>query len=302
MDLLIKRSAQIIAATVFAFAAAAGCQRSADTGKVVNLAAATKIRTSLVGKSAEGGGAEAAATGTGWATLKGRFVFDGDPPKMPPYGVNKDQAVCAPGGQPPAQEYLVVDPSSKGIANIFIYPRKVARVNDAEGPKKDPFVFDQKECRFLTHAFAISVGQPVEIHNSDTVGHNTSISGQNTFNQMIPSGDKVPYSTKKDEATPAPVSCSVHPWMRAYMVSRKDAYVAVTKPDGSFEIPNLPAGEVLEFQVWHESAAGANHGLFVQSDEAKELKWDNKGRFKIKLDPDQTRELNVTVPAAAFGG
>jgi hypothetical protein len=85
------------------------------------------------------------------------------------------------------------------------------------------------------------------------------------------------------------------------MVPRKDSYVAVTKPDGSFEIANLPAGEVLEFQVWHESASGSNHGLAVQSDETKELKWDNKGRFKIKLEPDQTQELNITVPASAFG-
>jgi hypothetical protein len=283
---------------------AAGCARPADSpGKIVNLATATKIRTSLVGKSGEAGaGEEAAATGTGWATLKGRFVFEGDPPKMPPYGVNKDQAVCAPGGQPPSQEYLVVDPSSKGIANIFIYPRKVSRVNDAEGPKTDPFHFDQKECRFLTHAFAFSVGQPVEIHNSDPVGHNTSIAAQKNFNQMIPSNGSTPYTASNEEAIPVAISCSVHPWMRAYGLARKNSYAAVTKPDGSFEIPNLPAGEVLEFQVWHETAAGGNHGLYVQSDEAKELKWDNKGRFKIKLEPDQTRELNLTVPASAFGG
>ncbi len=303
MKLFVLSRQTIAVVAVAALAAAVGCNRySEGPGKVVNLTAATKIRSSLVGQTAEAGGEQAASTGTGWATLKGRFVFDGDAPAMPPYGVNKDEAVCAPGGKAPPQEYLVVDPSSKGIANIFIYPRKVSRVNDAAGPKTDPFLFDQKECRFLTHAFAVSVGQPVEIHNSDPVGHNTSIAGQNTFNQMIPSGDKVPYSAKKEEATPASISCSVHPWMRAYMVPRKDSYVAVTKPDGSFEIANLPAGEVLEFQVWHESASGSNHGLAVQSDETKELKWDNKGRFKIKLDPDQTRELNIAVPASAFGG
>jgi hypothetical protein len=282
--------------------AATGCQRASGTGKTVDLAVATKIRKSLVGEKAAGEGAAAEATGTGWATLKGRFTFEGDPPKMPPYGVNKDESVCAPGGQPAPQEFLVVDPSSKGIANVFIYPRKVSRVNDAAAAKTDPFEFDQKQCRFLSHAFAISVGQPVEIKNSDPVGHNTSVSGQNTFNQMISSGSTTPYSAKKEEATPVPLSCSVHPWMRAYMLPRKDAYYFVTQADGSFEIANLPAGEVLEFQVWHENAAGGKGGLSVQSDAAKELKWDAKGRFKIKLDPDETRELNITVPASAFGG
>lgn len=293
-----------LAALVLALslAAASGCQRSADSGKVANLAVASNIRKSLVGEGAASGEAAAAATGTGWATLKGRFLYEGDPPKMPPYPVNKDEAVCAPGNKPPAQETLVVDAASKGIANIFVYPRKVSRINDAAAPKTDPFVFDQKTCKFLTHAFAVSVGQPVEIHNGDLASHNTSVSGQNVFNQMVPSGGKTPYAAKKEEATPVAVSCSVHPWMRAYMLPRKDAYFAVTKPDGSFEIANLPAGEVLEFQAWHESAAGGKGGLFIQNDAAKELKWDKKGRFKIKLEPDETRELNVTVPAAAFGG
>jgi plastocyanin len=291
-----------LAAAIFYMAAATGCQQAEYGGKIANLAVATKIRKSLVGENAAGGEDAAEATGTGWATLKGRFVFDGDPPQMPPYGVNKDEAVCAPGGQAPPQEYLVVDSGSKGIANIFIYPRKVSRANDSAAASTEPFVFDQKECRFLSHAFAVSVGQPVEIHNSDPVGHNTSIAGQNTFNQMIPSGGNTPYSAKAEEAVPAPISCSVHPWMRAYMLPRKNAYVAVTKADGSFEIPNLPAGELLEFQVWHENAAGGKGALFVEDDAAKELKWDNKGRFKIKLEPDETRELNITVPASAFGG
>jgi hypothetical protein len=172
-------------------------------------------------------------------------------------------------------------------------------VHDSAGPKTEPFTFDQKECKFLSHVFGVTVGQPVEILNSDPVGHNTSVSGQNTFNQMIPSGANTPYSAKKEEATPVAVSCSVHPWMRAYMLPRKNAYFAITPADGSFEIPNLPAGEELEIQVWHETAPG---GLFVQSEPAKELKWNNKGRFKIKLEPDETRELEIPVPASAFGG
>jgi plastocyanin len=284
--------------TALALAVTLGCQRQSDMGKVANLATASKIRKALVGESASGE-AEVAATGTGWATLKGRFVFEGDPPAMPPYPVNKDQDTCAPGGQAPAQEYLVVDPQTKGVANIAIYPRKVARVHETAGPKTDPLVFDQKECKFLTHVFAVTVGQPVEIHNSDPVGHNTSVAGQNTFNQMIPTGANTPFDAKKEEATPIPVSCSVHPWMRAYLLPRKNAYFAVTQADGSFEIANLPAGEEIEIQVWHETSPG---GLFVQSDAAKELKWDKKGRFKITLEPDETRELDIPVPASAFGG
>ena len=288
-------------AATLLLALAVGCDRPAELGAFANVGAADKIRTALVGDAAAGEG-EAAATGTGWATIKGRFVFDGPEPTMPPFSVNKDEATCAPGGQAPLQQFLVVDPASKGIANIAIYPRKVSRVHDEMGPKTDTFVFDQKVCVFLTHVAAFSVGQPVEIKNSDNVGHNTSITGQNGFNQIIPSGGASPFTAKKEEATPVPVSCSIHPWMRSYMLPRKNAYVAVTAPDGSFEIANLPAGEEVEIQVWHEHATGGKGALFVESDAAKELKWSDKGRFKIKLEPDEVRELNITVPSSAFGG
>jgi hypothetical protein len=119
---------------------------------------------------------------------------------------------------------------------------------------------------------------------------------------MVASGAVTPFAAKREEALPVSISCSVHPWMRAYMLPRKNAYFAVTGQDGSFEIANLPAGEEIEIQVWHESAAGGNGALSVESDAAKELKWNDKGRFKIRLEPDEVRELNINVPPSAFGG
>jgi hypothetical protein len=71
----------------------------------------------------------------------------------------------------------------------------------------------------------------------------------------------------------------------------------VTKPDGSFEISNLPAGEEIEVQVWHERGTGAGGALVLAN---KDLKWTNKGRFKIKLDADQTKDLALEVPETAF--
>ena len=56
--------------------------------------------------------------------------------------------------------------------------------------------------------------------------------------------------------------------MKAYMLPRENGYFAVSADDGSFEIANLPAGEELEIQVWHESAG---NGLVLMSPEAKEL-------------------------------
>ena len=88
--------------------------------------------------------------------------------------------------------------------------------------------------------------------------------------------------------------------MSAWYLPRKNGYVAVTDKDGNFEIANLPAGEKLEFQVWHESA-GSSKAIFLTTPEAKELKWNNKGRFTVNLAEDEVKELNMTVPPAVFG-
>ena len=190
---------------------------------------------------------------------------------MQPYNVNKDQATCTSGGKAPLQETVIVDDGG-GLANVAIYLRTASRVHEsALAPTDSQALFDQKECVFLTHVFPLTLGQAMEIKNSDPVGHNTNIEGKNGFNQTIPSGQSLQFTPQKEEAIPVAVRCSIHPWMIAYMLPRKNGYYAVTGADGSFEIPNLPAGETLELQVWHESGTGPNGALVLTTDEAKSI-------------------------------
>ena len=58
-------------------------------------------------------------------------------------------------------------------------------------------------------------------------------------------------------------------------------------------MPNLPAGEEVEIQVWHERGSGPGGALVLDN---KDLKWTSKGRFKVKLDADQTMDLALEVP------
>src|SRR5262245_8652443 len=71
----------------------------------------------------------AAAVGEGWGTLKGVFLYGGDPPAMKSLATGgKDAQVCDL--HPIRDESLVVDPQTKGIKNIVIYARKASRVHD----------------------------------------------------------------------------------------------------------------------------------------------------------------------------
>jgi hypothetical protein len=283
---------------------ATGCSRPATAGPRPEIQAATDIREKLTAGAADtaaAGDASGEASGTGWGTLKGTFKYVGTPPAPGKLNVDKDMEVCGKGNGILDNKLLVA--SDGGIANVVVYARTKRVHESAQALPADntakPLDFDQKNCMFLTHVMGVQVGQKIEIKNSDPLGHNTKIDPAKgiPFNQNVPAGSALAYVPSAEEAFPATVACSIHPWMRAYMLPRKDKYFAVTTANGAFEIPNLPAGEEVEIQVWHENAAGPQGALVLDK---KDLKWTNKGRFKIKLEPDKTTDLSLEVPAAAF--
>ena len=278
------------------FFACLGCgpQRVAAPG--ADRQAAETIRAGLVvAATAATGVGEVASSGAGWATLKGRFVFAGTPGQPKPLVVDKDTEVCGKTSKIFDQS-LRVDASSKGLADVVVFVRKASRVKN---PVPDtPLVFDQKNCEFLSPVFVARLGQPVEVRNSDPVGHNTNIDGT-SFNQLIPAGQSTTYSPNSEMGVPKTATCNIHPWMKAYVLFRKDGYVAVSAADGSFSIPGLPAGEPLEFQVWHARSTGPSGGLGL---ERPDLKWSPKGRFVITLQADDVKDLGtLDVPAGSIG-
>ena len=278
--------------------ASVGCGRSRVAAPGADVEAAGKIRATLVSASGNSGvaAADAAVTGTGWGTLRGRFVFAGAPPQAKPLVVDKDTEVCSVGGMKLLDRSVLVDASSKGLANVVVFARKTSRVKTAAA--EAPAVFDQTNCEFLSPVFAARVGQQVDVRNSDPIGHNTNIAGS-SFNQLIPAGQGTAYKPDAETGMPTMVTCNIHPWMKAYAVFRKDGYVAVSSADGSFSIPDLPAGETIEFQVWHERSGGPNGAVGL---EKPDLKWTPKGRFEIKLEADEVKDLGtLEIPASAIG-
>ena len=277
---------------------AAGCGPGRVTAPGADAETAGKIRATLVSASSVSGDSAAgsASSGTGWATLRGRFTFAGAAPQPKPLVVDKDTEVCSMGGMKLLDRSVLVDPSSKGLANVVVFARKTSRVKTAAA--EAPLVFDQKNCEFLAPVFAARVGQQVDVHNSDPIGHNTNIAGS-SFNQLIPAGQGTAYKPDAETGMPTMVTCNIHPWMKAYAVFRKDGYVAVSGADGSFSIADLPAGETIEFQVWHERSGGPNGAVGL---EKPELKWTPKGRFQIKLEADEVKDLGtLEIPASAIG-
>jgi plastocyanin len=306
-----------VAAALFGAAACllAGCggEVSPPT-RPPNMFDAMVLRTALE-KGAEGDSQTeepALAEPTGWATIRGKFVFRGAPPPPVALTVTKDQEVCAAPGHQPMEESLVVSPNG-GIRDVLIFlttpiPDDSASAdakythpsyNLESNPQLAQVEYDQKYCVFLSHVFAARVGQTILIKNSDPIGHNTSLAPRmaTTFNTTIPVGGAATYVPDRPEREPFDVKCSIHDWMNAKMIFRDNPYFAVTDENGEFEIANVPAGVPLEFRVWQPRVTNVTKVTYTGPEGVSEQNW-KKGVMKVTLAPDTPHSFEAAIDAS----
>ncbi len=195
-----------------------------------------------------------------WGSIKGRVVFDGEVPEKPQatpklQELLKDAAICAP--EPVPDETFVVDPKSKGIANVFVYLRKKPETvhPDLIESSNEPVIFDMKSCRFLPHVLTVQAGQPVRLLNSDFLPHvvMTLPFANDSVSLLVDHRDHAgkAISFKSGERFPFKVACTIHPWMQSWWLVTDHPYVAITNAKGEFQIDRLPVGQH-ELVAWHE--------------------------------------------------
>ena len=230
-----------------------------------------------------------------WGTIKGRFLFGGSAPTPAELKADKDIEVC--GKHKLVNEELAVG-ADKGIANVVVFVRdKSVKVHpDLAAGKNEKVVLDNKSCRFEPHVSIVQTGQTLVLKNSDTVGHNSNVATIKNppSNSLIPAGQESTVTLASEEAIPAQVTCNIHPWMKAWLVVRPNPYAAVSKPDGSFEIKNLPAGEV-ELQLWHEKAGYV--GEITVGGKAEKIA---KGRKKVTVAAGENNLGDMVLDASLF--
>ncbi|MEK7407543.1 MAG: DUF2012 domain-containing protein [Acidobacteriota bacterium] len=119
-------------------------------------------------------------------------------------------------------------------------------------PPKEPAAIDQVKMVFIPHVLPVVLGTTVKFLNSDPVLHNvfTPSRAGNKFNLGTwPKGEAKSYTF--DKVGDVRLLCNVHPEMEAFVVVLANPYFAKTGPDGSYSIPNVPAGKYT-LKVWHE--------------------------------------------------
>jgi plastocyanin len=204
------------------------------------------------------------AAGVVTGAAKGRVVFDGKKEDVKPLTIDPKAAEgCTHGDDTvdAVDRSLLIDDKG-GVANVVV----TIDVADAkvEVPET-PIHLDQKGCRFEPHVMIIPVGSTVEFLNSDGVSHNvhTYPTKNDAMNKLIPAGSKE--TQVLDKADRIEIKCDIHPWMNSHLIVSDTPFVAVSGADGSFEIPDLPAGDY-KVKIWHEKLGKADAEVTIAAD------------------------------------
>ena len=209
-------------------------------------------------------GAQAAAAGT----ITGTVTYDGKVPVLKPLDVAAEP-VCAKKHPTVPNEVLVLGPGNT-MANIMVRVVGGLPAGKAYPPPKEPLVMDQQGCQYVPHVMGIMVGQPFKVLNSDGVLHNVHAlpNVNQQFNMAMPPTRKEATASFGKEEGMFVIKCDVHPWMRSYIGVFSNPFFAVTRPDGKFEIANLPAG-TYQVEAWHERLGTQKASVTVGATETK---------------------------------
>lgn len=220
--------------------------------------------------------------------IKGKVLLDkkSDIPKRAAINPAVDKNVCLKDKDFNTEEW-VVDEKTRGIRDVVVYivsePTKEqaaeiekskarAKVELAFDPKlipdklkavpKDPVVFDQPCCRYIPHVAVARVGQSVVVKNSAPIAHNVSWTSDKNgaFNPILAPGKEKAVGALVAERNPILIGCTIHAWMKAYLLVVDTPYHAVTNDKGEFTIKDLPKGKY-RVVYWHPEGGFVGGGL-----------------------------------------
>jgi plastocyanin len=130
-------------------------------------------------------------------------------------------------------------------------------------PPKEHVTVDQINLAFVPHVVPVLVGTTVDFVNSDAVLHNvfSPDACAEKFNLGTwPKGQRRSFTFKKECV--ATLLCKVHPEMEGFVLAVPTPYFAVTKPDGSYRIGDVPDGSYT-LKVWHPKLKGTQKTVKV---------------------------------------
>jgi plastocyanin len=171
--------------------------------------------------------------------------------------------VCQSLHQSEVHTETVVKGAAGELANAFVYVKDGLPAGSYP-TATEAVRLEQQGCVYKPHVTGVRVGQPVKIVNNDPTLHNVhALPKANTeFNQGQPFQGMELDKTFDQAEMAIPIKCDVHPWMLSYLHVMDHPFFAVSKEDGSFEIPDLPPG-TYTIEAWHEQLGTQQQSVTV---------------------------------------
>ena len=112
----------------------------------------------------------------------------------------------------------------------------------------------QKDLTFIPSLLPVQLGTRVEFPNLDDTFHNIfSFSPAKRFDLGRYRGDERPVpSVLFDKPGMVTLRCDIHEHMRALILVLETPHFVITEPDGTFRLPDLPAGRYV-LKAWIDS-------------------------------------------------
>ena len=163
----------------------------------------------------------------------------------------------------------LIEPRTRPVvrqARVGVVYLEVAPSAAFEEPVRTREQMDQRNETFVPHVLAIRTGTIVDFPNSDRIYHNVfSLSPTRRFDlgRYAVGHSK---SVRFDRPGVVRVFCDIHSHMSAFILVFSHRYFAVTQPDGTFQLPAVPAGTYM-LAAWFEGEVRANRQVVVRAGE-----------------------------------
>jgi plastocyanin len=192
---------------------------------------------------------EAVATPVSRGALHGHVRLTGDVPPRDVIRMNADPMCVKASGESHVTDETVIVAADGSLANVFV--ELVGTFPDTPVPS-EPVSIDQRGCVYSPRVVGLRAGQALQVRNSDDGLHN--VHGVSTdrdgFNVSQPVSGMVNTFHPRDAGI-LRLKCDVHTWMVAFVGVVNHPYFAVTAPDGTFTLRDVPEG-TYEVRAWQE--------------------------------------------------
>ena len=210
------------------------------------------------------------------ASITGKATFTGVKPKLMQISMDAVPNCARQHEKPLLAEDSIIS-ANGALANVFVYVK--SGLPAGTWPvHSSPVALDQKGCVYTPHVLGVTIGQNLEITNSDPTNHNVHPMPRvnREWNESQPPQSDKKLKTFDKQEIGILFKCNVHPWMRAYVSVLPHSFFAVTAGDGTFTIKGLPPGEYT-LEAWHEKFGVQEIKVKVEAKESKTADFTFKG-------------------------